>query len=72
MAMAFRLQLQQATAGTDTPMREKIMANKTSKPVKGFKKGKKLSGKKEIGKAQTLKPSLTLKPSFTLRGTGKI
>ncbi len=42
------------------------MANKTSKPVKGFKKAKKLAGKKEIGKAQTLKPS------FTLRGTGKL
>ena len=42
------------------------MADKKSKPAKGAKKGKKLVGKKEIGKAQTLKPS------FTLRGTGKI
>ena len=40
------------------------MAEKKNKPAKGSKKAKKLTSKKEIGKAQTLKPSFTLRPGL--------
>lgn len=53
--MARNLQYQLAKAREGNSMEEGRMATKKSKPaIKGSKKAKKLSGKKELSKAKTL------------------